>query len=356
MSHVAQAIAALWRRYMQLGLLMKLVSGLSAIIGLGFAIVHVYSSVTGEIARRQSVVELTRLADRELTDHEYNAAWAANAKAIEAAPKDERVLAQQAQVAMRWLDDMRLSSKPGAKSFTDVVAPLEDTLNHRAESVKGRELADVKAHIGWARFLRSRDGVTGLRVTEAFSEALAIDPQNMYAHAMRGLVTLWNGGSMDAARKDFDAALTSDVAPNYRDGMILAAFFNSTADPSEFAAVDYANKIRKAGRPIDGDSKGRLLRIYSQGLHGDGFLGRLAQVMPAADHIATLDWLLQDDTNPQRQGEGRVLKGYFLESSGDKPAALALYKDAAASLGPDNVVTDFARGRIARLTESPNNP
>jgi tetratricopeptide (TPR) repeat protein len=345
-------IVARW--YSELGSLVTVAAALTTMIGAGTAAFGVYSTWHDHAVRSQTVAAAVRLADNHLKDHDYALSWGANAKALELAPTDAAALTQQSRIAMAWLEDVRLSSKSGATTFGEIADPLLDALVKYAAlpAVHGVELADIKAHIGWARFLRSRDGVTGLRIADEFTDALKSDPDNMYGHVMRGFVILWDGGRPEAARADFDAALKSPVDPPYRDRMILAALFNSTSDDHQFAAVDYANKIRKSGRRIEADSQRRLLWIYEIGLHDTEHLARLSTIIPFDEHIATLDWVLTDQADGPRRQNDDVLKAYFLESAGKNQEALALYRQVLAAESPETPgrVVDLARSGIRRLS------
>jgi tetratricopeptide (TPR) repeat protein len=296
------------------------------------------------------------LAKSELGDRNYNAAWEANAKALEAAPGNDAARTQQAQIAMRWLEDMRLSSKPGAKTFGDIVEPLEAALARYALSPRlgAAELATVKAHIGWARFLRSRDGVANLRIREEFDEALATDNGNMYGHVLRGFVVLWEGGSVAAARADFDAALESGTNPEFCDRMILAAFGNSHTDEHQLGALDYANRMRKGRRVLGTEAKVQLLFVYEVGLRNPDYLIRLSRAVPPEEHAATLAWLVEGLKSEDRRRNADALRAFFLEKSGDTGEALALYREVVAT-SPDfsTRAGDLARAGIRRLAPAP---
>ncbi len=355
MKYLRRMLAIVTNWYSQLGSLVKLAAALTTIIGVGTAAYQVYSTLHDETIRRERITTSMRLAASQLEGKDYALSWDANAKALELAPTDATAQAQQAQIAMAWLDDVRLSSKPGATKFGDISDPLLDSLARRAASpsVRGVELADLKAHIGWARFLKSRDGVTGLHVAEEFDAALKIDPDNMYGHVMRGFLLLWEGGPPEAARADFEKALNSSVNPAYRDQMILSALFNSSNDEHQFAAVNFADRIRKDGRTIDDRSRQRLLWTYEIGIGDIEYLARLSRIMPVQDHIATLDWLLTDQTDRERRQNDSVLKAYFLELAGNNPEALALYQQVVAATAPQTAkrAVELARSGIRRLTE-----
>lgn len=350
MSKLRHAFVSAQRKFSLLSPLMKVVGALTAIIGLATAIAQVYSAISDHVARREAFASLIKVADTQLHDREYNASWNANVKALEIEPKSAAALAQQARIAMLWLENARLSSKPGAKTFGDITDPLEDVLAQRSTFARGTELADIKAHIGWARFLKSRDGVTGLRILEEFMEALSIDRGNMYAHAMKGFFIIWRGEPVEAARADFDAALQSSVDPDFCDRMILSALTNFHTDAHQFAAVEYANKIRKSGKTIDEELRDRVLWSYEDGLSDLEYLARLARVIPLDEQIANLDWLMKDQT-ADRLRNNRALLAYFMELAGQIPEALALYKQVVeTSSKSSSRAVGLARSGIRRLS------
>jgi tetratricopeptide (TPR) repeat protein len=349
-------IAAVKRWFSQLDTLVKVAAGLTTLVGVGTAAYQGYSAWQEQAVRHRAVAAYVSEASSDLDAQDYSLSWDANAKALKLAPTDPAALAQQTRIAMAWLENVRLSSKSGATTFGDIANPLLDALAQRAASpmVHGVELANIKAHIGWARFLRSRDDVMGLRIAEEFDEAIKIDAGNMYGHVMRGFFILWQGGQPDDAKADFNAALQSDVDPPYRDRMILAALFNSHQDEYQLAAVYYANVIRKSGRPIDAGSRHRLLSLYEMGISDIEYLNRLARTIPFDEHIATLNLIAADQTEEHRQRTDIVLKAYFLELGGKNAEALALYQQVVAATPPQLAgrATDLARSGIRRLTRA----
>lgn len=344
-------------RWLKLGALMKLVSAVAAIIGLVLSGIQLYAFVSDYFAHRaehkrvDTVVEqIVAAAPGYLSSGAYKLAWEENARGLQIAPNNENLQSQQVEIAMRWLENARLNSAVGPKTFSELAQPLEDALLVRAASAHGAQLANIHAHIGWARFLRSRDGVGDLHVDEEYNEALRIDPHNMYAHVLKGFWILWQGGTVNAARADFDAALSSNVDPNYAARMVLAGLLNEHSDESELAAIEYADRIRKLGRDVDRSYLDKILGIYEQGLESPDFLTRLKQIASSDDHVANLEWILIADINEDRRRNGTVLKAYFLELSGKKAEALTIYRSVVATSPPvGSRAKDFAQTGIKRL-------
>jgi hypothetical protein len=269
---------------------------------------------------------LIATADDRLAHGDFQTAWAANGKAKALAPRDEAVAAQQARIAMKWLEDVHVSSTTGPKSFTEVADPLKAALLERLPATKGRDHADIRAHIGWANFLRYRDGSPKTDIAEEFDAAIAEDPDNFYGHLLRGFWSLWNG-DIAKARPDLAIAMQSTVDPAYSDGMIMAGFTNSTSDDFMAAAIEYADKIRAAGRMIDDHAKGQLLWYYSMCLHDKNLLAAFGKTLPANEQIAFLGWLKQGDVTASNKRAADYFIAYFSEQDGKKDDALRLYNE-----------------------------
>jgi hypothetical protein len=356
MQEFEQGFVRMIGKFFALSPMMKVVGALSAILGLAVVAFQIYDTISDRYARHAASASALKLAESELRDREYDAAWNGNVKALAAEPKSADALAQQTRIAMQWLENARASSTPGAKTFSEIAIPLEKALMEHALSAKGPALATIKAHIGWARFLRSRDGVADLHIIEEFTDALAIDPGNAYAHVMRGFFIIWKGGPVGVARPDFDAAIESGVDPDFCDRMILSALTNFHTDAHRFAAIQYANEMRERKRPIDPDSRERVLWAYEDGLGDAQYLATLVHLLPADTQIANLDWLLTGHT-PERVHNDRALTAYFLESKGQTEQALAIYKDVADSAPESNArAVEFARAAIRRLTHDSSEP
>jgi tetratricopeptide (TPR) repeat protein len=333
----------------------KVAAALSTIIGVGTLAYQGYSEWRGSVLQGENVVVAIAVAENQLNARDYASAWDVNAKALEVAPGDKQLQAQQAEIAMAWLRDARLSSKPGATTFGEIANPLLEALLRRTTvpGIRASDLATITAHIGWARFLRSRDGPEP-HIASDFAKALEIDPSNMYAHVMNGFFILWQRGRPDAARADFDAALQSSVNPSFRNGLILQAFFNSSNKYYQFVAVDYANRIRKAGGTIDPRARDQLLTIYEMGMRDARLLVELSHRVPVEESIATLDWALRDQSDGQRRLNDHVLSAMTLELAGRTSEALAAYQQTAATTPPHGDASDIALAGVLRLSAAPN--
>lgn len=309
-----------------------------------------FSEVAGYFQGRSELRSLTETADERLAHKDYEAAWRANAKARQIAPRNAAAAAQQARIAMKWLEDVHLGSAGGPRTFSEVVDPLKSALIEHLTGTRGQEKANLQAHIGWANFLRYRDGHPELDIVEEFDSAIAEDPGNLYGHVMRGFWVLWKGGPIDKARPDLDLALRSTTDPAFSDGMILAGLTNNTSDDFMVAAIEYADKIRRAGRNIDDHSKGLLLWYYSICLHDMNLLATIAKTLPADTQVAVLGWLKEGEVSIRDKRVATYFMAYFDENDGKKDEALRLYKDVVGP-APDarEDLTGLSQAAVSRL-------
>ena len=94
---------------------------------------------------------------------------------------------------MRWLREIRV--REGKETFTDIVNRVLPVLAEGAASARGQRAADLHAHMGWANFLRRREGAGGLDPQAQYQKALAEEPSNVYAHAMWAHNIMFKGRS-----------------------------------------------------------------------------------------------------------------------------------------------------------------
>ena len=324
----------------------------SALIGYLTTGVQFFSNIEEYFQGQSELHSLIDAANERLAQADYAAAWRVNTKARELAPRNAAAAQQQARIAMKWLEDARLSSAGGPQHFSDVADLLKSALVQRLPATHGREEADLHALIGWASFLRYRDGFPKTDIGEEFDIAIREDPDNLYGHVMRGFWILWEGGPIDAARGDLDRALRNSTDPTFSDRMIMSGLTNSTSDDFIAAAVGYADKIRLAGRNIDDRTKRLPIWHYSICLHNRDLLTAIGGTLPPSEQILLLDWLKQADISTTDRRVATYFMAYFAEISGKREDALGLFGDLART--QSNATDDVARlsqAAVRRLTK-----
>ena len=128
---------------------------------------------------------------------------------------------------MVWLENLQVKSSEG-ESFSSLDCAARPVLNRGIASSSGPRKANLAAHVGWATFLKWRDGQQRLDPDQQYAQALEIDPANPYANAYRAhwlLQTKARSGHARGARA-LRAALTSGRAKEHVRTIQLAALGN----------------------------------------------------------------------------------------------------------------------------------
>src|SRR5689334_20304307 len=164
-----------------------------------------------------------KTGEQQMEREEYQQAFDTFKHAMELDPIDRDAQRKQTQAGMMWLDNAH-SAQKSLKDTADAVQPV---LERALTGALGEYAGDLAAHIGWANFLRLRDGATGnLAIESSYKQALSFDPANAYAHAMLGHWILWNHGNLNDAREHFSAAIATGKRREYIREMEIAALLN----------------------------------------------------------------------------------------------------------------------------------
>lgn len=154
-------------------------------------------------------VESMVAAARMLNDSgDYEGAWKLLEQARILRPSLNKVKTERANTAMLWLRNVHLGILQEEK-ISSVADKLLPALLERLKTAQGKEKADVLAHIGWANFLKFKDGNHNVKVEENFREALKSDSVNVFANGMLGFWLLYpegGSGNIAEAKKHFEAA------------------------------------------------------------------------------------------------------------------------------------------------------
>jgi hypothetical protein len=336
-----------------LGTFVKVAGTVTALIGIGVTLTQTYKAVSGHFAARAAVEELRALANRQVEGSDYAAAWTSNARALELAPDDEAARQQQISIAKLWLQNARIAADSGPRSFSQLVAPLEETLIARGLKAQGPARADMEAHIAWARILRSRDSSRAPEIDGPIDTALQIDPQNAAAHAVRGYWRLSAGAPLPEVRRHFDRAIAGTGDKAFADRLVLTGWLNRWHSGQDYAlgAIEYAGRLQRRGRSLgDVATQSGLMAAYEDGLRNRDYLERLTGILLPSDHAALLDSLTRTIGREGRRRNAEALRAFFIERSGNVAEARRIYEALiAAGPGESKLAHDFAIESYARL-------
>jgi tetratricopeptide (TPR) repeat protein len=331
----------------------KWVGYLTAIFSLCATVVGVakYLYTHHEIAKNTNALLATETEEKKAGD--YSTGWQTLEKATQLDPNSSTLRIAKHELAMAWLEDVHLQEGQKFSNVTDKVEPV--LLRAAAASKPGPEQADLRAHVGWAYFLESRDGRADLDPAKEYQEAAAEDANNPYAHAMWGHWILWQHCDQIAeARKQFTAALAAAREGAYVRRLELSALLNCHTRESDLEVIRVANDMRKEGRRLDDGERGHILDIYSQ-----EFTPKTAETLlfvnavPPAEHVATFRWLFDDPRSDENRGASRM---YYLaelqEAAGQREDALSNYTMALHQMSPFSALRQAAEAGVKRLSRS----
>ena len=333
--------------------ILKWVGYATAILSLLFGIRELVKIVSDRIESRRKIEDLLKSEDVELKVRDYAAAWRSLDQASQVDPNSGKVHLAQENVAMAWLEDVHLGE---GQKFSDISEKVEPVLSRGIASTKDpQRSADLLAHLGWAYFLRSRDGVFGLDPVGAYSKAAAEDKNNPYAEAMWGHWILWNQGKLSEAAQHFSSALASGRKRDFVRALQFAALENCPNGECDAEMIRVANDIRKENGTIDAHTVRRIYsNYYDRVFSPNPLTNQFLNVIPPAEHLATFHWLcdgldLDDSESMLRMGYLATLE----EAAGQKEEALATYRTLRAKVpmhsGPLSDAIDGGIKRLGRL-------
>lgn len=268
-----------------------------------------------------NVGAVSNIVRSQIESRDYAAAWDTVTGALKSEPNQEALLDLQAEIAMHWIRDLHVTEPQKFGDVVDTLIPaLYQAVQRRKESNKV-EAANALAHIGWANFLKYREGGRNLEIDEKYRAALQLDPDNPFAHAMWGHWLLADGNHVAEAQARFAAALKGGRERPFVRNLQLAALQWGTTDKNTIELIRVCNEMRKNNESLDEERRSRLLsRIYFGSR--DAVHAKLDEILPADEHLATVNWLAQG-LDPST-GTTLIL-ARLSEAVGDCHSALRLY-------------------------------
>jgi len=333
-----------------------IVGAIATILGVALNIDSVGNLVTDRGQQRTTYTQGLATVDQQLTERKYDLAWNGIEKAAEqretqgwklrGLPTLDDVHAKEADVAMAWLRDIRLLGED--KTFTAVVERLEPSLQREEVGTSGTRKADVIAHLGYADFLRTRDGHGDLDPAARYDEAIRIDPNNPYAVAMLAHWRLWNGGSVADSEKLFDRALATKRDVAFVRKLQLSALHNRSDDDGNFAFLRTLNDMRISGEPIGDQSLSDAAAIYYFHNRPDEVTA-LLHAMPPQDHLALLRFLTSNERVDYKRQRYMYFTALLKDATGDRSAARADLLALQKELPKDSTYRDDVDSALHRL-------
>ena len=251
----------------------------------------------------------------------------------------------QEDCAMRWLREIRVQADK--ESFTGIVERVLPVLAEGAAAATGQRAADLRAHMGWADHLRTREGAGGLDPQAHYRKALALDADNVYAHTMAGHLTMVQRGPIDEARRHFKVALDGDREHAWVRGMQFAALLYYTPGAGQIEAARAASDMRQRGETIEPALRERLwTAVYYDTLLSRERRAGFVDAIDDADAVATFLWLFPEAAvRPDRRALWRYLLASLEEAAGERSSARTRFESLR-----DEFKREASSGRVVDMT------
>lgn len=342
----------------------KWVGVAAALLSFGSAVYGLVHAQADLRERKRVVAEQVAAGRAERAVGDYPAAWDSLQRASTMADADgvlaklfgglsgdrQTLRAAQEDLAMEWL---RSAHAPEGHTFSEIADKLVTLLAVGATTASGARKADLLAHLGWAYFLKTRDGPTDVKPEGLYREAVAADATNPYANAFWGHLVLWNHGALSDASARFVAALSTGRARADVRRFQLAALWDLPSDDAHAAWLRVVDEMFEAGESLDAPEKHRLSSIYYFALSDADRMNLLLAAVPPAKQIALQRMLLQSsDVREDQKMTLTAAMALTLSAAGNTHDALTAWRDVLAATGaePGSTLAPRAREAIRRIT------
>ncbi|MGH8175058.1 MAG: hypothetical protein ACREV5_02200 [Steroidobacter sp.] len=294
--------------------MLKWVGAVTAVLSLVFGVQKLAQVISEGNAADRRITELRDVGLMQQKAGDYAAAWDSFDAALMTAEsggmlakllgrvdaRTQELRAAREDLAMEWLRNIRL---PQGQTFSEVTGNLLPALDHGAVTAAAARKADLLAHIGWAYFLRSRDGASGLNPQQQYETALRVDAENAYAHAYLAHWLAWNRRDAEQVKQHFDAALAAARDRSFVRTMQLAAFRNQgSAGEREYVAI--VGDMLKNNEEVSDDARRAALAVIVRSCSRpeSSELAALKATLPSNELATTYESLLALESQPQPSG------------------------------------------------------
>jgi tetratricopeptide (TPR) repeat protein len=334
------------------------VGGITALIGLAASLAGGVTWLVNHHKLSQERQAKLALAQTEADQGQYQISIETYGEILKDDPTDSQALDGQLGAAELWVENFEVvapegqDTAPAAAAMLDQIMPILEAGLTRAQ---GAQAADIQAHLAWAHWfnqsLAQRE--SGNAGVENLRQALKLDPANPLANAMMGDWTLRTSRDLARAMPYFNAAEATGKARPLVRMLELSSLLEFDNKGSRAELVRVANAMRKGGEPLEDEYKGRIARMcFDPELRDLDELMESLTAAPPGEVSLTYEWL---DPNPDadyRHRMHRFVEASLLEVSGDKPDALARFRELQKDLkDAPGSLKDQVDAAVKRLKE-----
>jgi hypothetical protein len=246
----------------------------------------------------------TARTQTELGEHE--AAFRTYQEVLKDRPDSVEIPELQADAAMAWLRNFRVTVGEGQKAEDIAGPPLAEiirTLEAALARSGGRRprAGDILAHLGWAHWLNQRIAAKefGSAAERALRQSLTVDPTNVFGQAMLGGWLLQTHGDSTDAIRHLDAAEKTNQHRQFVRDMQLGGMIYNDEPGVPAALMRVANQMRIQGETMAPRQRSRILGYFRPS--NEAQVKEMLSAVPPDDAWATFQWLDNSDDARRRE-------------------------------------------------------
>jgi tetratricopeptide (TPR) repeat protein len=290
---------------------------------------------------------------------EFQSAFRTYGEILSTTPHAVAVQDLQADAAMAWVRDFRVTVPEGQTAEEIAGPPLAGIIGVLEAALartdgRGRRAGDILAHLGWAHWLNGHIAAKefGPAAERSLRRSLSADPDNVFAHAMLGNWLLQNHGDTAEALRHFEAAEKSNHERPLLRTMQLGAMIYNQQPGIPSALMRVANQMRRNNEPVSERNRSRILSYFRPGNRVE--LSEMLSAVPPQEAWETFLWL--DNSAPQGDLRREFIHARVLELEGKTSEAIGLLaglRKRLLSTGSGGRLLDDVSEQLNRLRSAP---
>ncbi len=310
--------------------------------------------------RRDRIAQLMQTAATQSQQTAYESAVDSYQQVLDVDPTNRAALDSQVDAAMRWLENFHVLIPEGQRA-EDLAGPPLARLKNVLEAGLSRagdrtpRAADILAHLGWVHWLNEKMAFKEFHGAEPlFTQAIAIDPSNVFANAMMGNWLLQTHGDNATAIRSFQTAVSTGKERPLVRAMQVGGLMHDDDPGMRAELVKVLNQMRASNEPLDPGTRSRARYLYDVTMaQGDEFREVLTAV-PADENWKTYMWL--SPSAPADAGERckrDFVQASLAEFAGDRAAASNGFRTLLPKLKAEGMsyrMIDYAQAAVTRLS------
>lgn len=333
--------------------------GITAVISLVLGTLQINGLFSDWQERKVAVSQLISAAALQTDSSDYKGAWKLIDEALSLNPSSLSARQQQMTTAMAWLRNIQVQ---GNDTFSYIADKLLPTLYLGSVNENANVAANALTHIGWANYLRTSEGVSGLEVGEYYRRALNIDPGNVYAHVMLGYWVLSpvnkdpdSDADLVLAKLNFSAALGSDQDHEFVRKLQLSAL--RQARHGSIVQVEFVRVaqeiMQENGTLSQSNRAGVFLALQdiiasnkSTDKSAASAINQLTEELSPAAILVLFEWLDYNKNTPN----GILINARMEARAGNLESAVSYYQALINTTATSSSNKEIAQQEINRLS------